>query len=71
MSRHKGNATKKNGAFNLKRNAQGNLLAERCVRPWKITQGSAGDPMGETQKQIREKHSGHGEASGTAGSRGE
>lgn len=69
MSRHKGNATKKNGAFNLKRNAQGNLLTERCVRPRKITQGSAGGPMGETRKQIREKRSGRGEASSTAGSR--
>lgn len=71
MSRHNGNATKKNGAFNLKRNAQGNLLTERCVRPWKITQGSAGDPAGDTRKRIRGKGSGHGEAPGAAGSRGE
>ena len=71
MSRRKGNATKKNGAFNLKRNAQGNVLTERCVRPWKVSQGSTGDPMGGTGKQIREKCSGHGEASSTARSRGE
>lgn len=36
MSRHKGNAAEKDGAFNWKQSAQGNVLAEGCVRPWKI-----------------------------------
>lgn len=40
MSRHKGDAAEKDGDFNWKQSAQGNVLAEGCVRPWKVSPGA-------------------------------